>query len=216
MRLYLIRHGETDDNVGRMALGRRDVPLNERGRAQALAIAEALRSRDGIAAVYASPLQRAADTAGPLADALGLSVQPDERFIEMDIGEMDGLSLAAAREKYPDFMLRWLSDEVAEAEMPGGESLAEVQERAWPAVESLRDAHDGVAAVVVTHNFVLLTVLCRALHLPLARFRRLRHDLGALSVLELTAERQSVLTINDRCHLDPEVRSSTFEVRSRT
>lgn len=202
MRLYLLRHGETDDNVGRMALGRRDVPLNERGRAQAFAIAEALRSRDGIAAVYASPLQRAVDTARPLAEALGLDLRTDDRFIEMDIGEMDGLSLTDARERFPDFMRRWLSEEVAEAEMPGGESLADVQGRAWPAIESLRDAHDGAAAVVVTHNFVLLMILCRVLHLPLARFRRLRHDLGALSVLELKGERQSVLTINDRCHLE--------------
>ena len=202
MRLYLIRHGETDDNVGRMALGRRDVPLNDRGRAQARAIAEALRSRDGIAAVYASPLQRAVHTARPLAEALALEVRTDGRFIEMDIGEMDGLALVDARERYPDFMRRWLSEEVAEAEMPGGESLTQVQERAWPAVESLRNAHDGAEAVVVTHNFVLLTVLCRVLHLPLSRFRRLRHDLGALSLLDLTAERQSVLSINDRCHLE--------------
>lgn len=202
MRIYLIRHGETDDNVGRMALGRRDVPLNERGRAQALAVAEAFRSRDGVVAVYASPLQRAVDTAAPLAEVLGVEVRTDGRLIEMDIGEMDGLSLTDARERYPDFMGRWLSDEVADAEMPGGESLGAVQERAWPAIESFRDAHDGEAVVVVTHNFVLLTVLCRALHLPLARFRRLRHDLAALSVLELTPERESVVTINDRCHLE--------------
>jgi probable phosphoglycerate mutase len=202
MRLYLIRHGETDDNIGRMALGRRDVPLNERGRAQALAVAGALRAHDGVAAVYASPLRRAVDTATPLAQALGLDIQPDDRLIEMDIGEMDGLTLVEARERYPDFMRRWLSDEVAGAEMPGGESLAQVQERAWPAIESFRDAHESAAAVVVTHNFVLLTVLCRALHLPLSRFRKLRHDLAALSVLELTAERQAVLTLNDRCHLE--------------
>lgn len=202
MRLYLIRHGETHDNVGRMALGRRDVPLNERGRAQALAIAEAFRSLDGVAAIYASPLQRAADTATPLAQALGLEVQTDDRLIEMDIGEMDGLTLVDARERFPDFMQRWLSDEVADAEMPGGESLALVQERAWRAIESVRDAHDGAAAIVVTHNFVLLTILCRVLQLPLPRFRKLRHDLAALSVLELAAERQSVLTMNDRCHLE--------------
>jgi probable phosphoglycerate mutase len=151
--------------------------------------------------VYASPLQRAVDTARPLADAQGLEVRTDARLIEMDIGEMDGLTLAEARERFPDFMRRWLSDEVAELAMPGGESLAEVQERAWRAIEGIRDAHDGGAAAVVTHNFVLLTLLCRVLGLSLARFRRLRHDLGAISVLELTAERQSVVAINDTCHL---------------
>ena len=56
----------------------------------------------------------------------------------------------------------------------------------------------------VSHNFVILTLLCRVLELPLAHFRRLRHDLAAVSVLELTPERRTVLALNDRCHLRPD------------
>ncbi len=201
MRLYLIRHGETDHNVEQVALGRQDVPLNERGVLQARALAEALRSQSDIVAIYSSPLQRAVATATPLAEALGLTVQIDERLIEMDIGEIEDQTFAQVRERYPDFLRVWQSDELADAVMPGGESLRQVQDRAWAAVEALRERHAEKTVAVVAHNFVILTVLCRVLELPLARFRRLRHDLAAVSVLELTSERRTVLLLNDRCHL---------------
>ena len=201
MRLYLFRHGETEHNAGRLALGRQDVPLNERGRTQAQAIARAYGDNSGIAAVYASPLQRTVATATPLAGALGLAVHTEPALIEMDIGELEELSFDEVRERYPDFVRRWLSDDCADAQMPGGESLRQVQERAWPAIESIRGRHAEETVAVVTHNFVCLTVLCRVLHVPIERFRGFRHDLGALSVLELTPERETVVTLNDRCHL---------------
>ncbi len=202
MRLLLIRHGETAHNAGRLALGRQDVPLNERGRAQAQAIARAYgNGSNNIAAIYASPLQRTLATASPLAQALGLDVQTEPALIEMDIGEIEDKTFADVREQYPDFVRRWLSDECADACMPGGESLRQVQERAWAALDSIRGRHAEETVAAVTHNFVILMTLCRVLHLPIERFRGFRHDLGAVSVLELTAERETVLTLNDRCHL---------------
>ena len=204
MRLLLIRHGETDRNAGRIALGREDVPLNERGRAQAQALAGSLAANrtDGfIAAVYSSPLQRALATAQPLAQALDLEVQTEDGLIEMDVGEAEGRPLSELQERFPDFLRAWRSDQVADVPMPGGESLRQVQERAWGAVESLRERHDNETVAVVSHNFVILTLLCRALDLPLARFRRLKHDLAAVSIVEVAEERQVVLSLNDRCHL---------------
>jgi probable phosphoglycerate mutase len=201
MRLYLFRHGETDHNAGRLALGRQDVPLNERGRSMAQAIARAYGDNSGITAIYASPLQRTVATATPLAQALGLMVQTDPALIEMDIGELEELSFDEVRARYPDFVRRWLSDDCADAQMPGGESARQVQERAWPFIESVRDQHPDSTVAVVTHNFVLLMTLCRVLRLPIERFRGFRHDLGAVSLLDLTPERQTVITMNDRCHL---------------
>ena len=204
MRLLLIRHGETDRNAERIALGREDVPLNERGRAQAQALAAGLAAdrTDGfIAAVYSSPLQRALATAQPLAQALALEVQTEEGLIEMDVGEAEGRALSELQERFPDFLRAWRSDQVADVPMPGGESLRQVQERAWGAVESLRERHDNETVAVVSHNFVILTLLCHALDLPLAHFRRLKHDLAAVSIVEVAKEHQVVLSLNDRCHL---------------
>ena len=79
-----------------------------------------------------------------------------------------------------------------------------LDQRAWTAIEAIRERHAEATVVVVSHNFVILTLLCRVLGLPLANFRRLRHDLAAVSVLELTRERQAILALNDRCHLRAE------------
>jgi len=201
VRLLLFRHGETDHNAGRLALGRQDVPLNDRGRAQAQAIARAYGDGVGIAAIYSSPLQRAVATATPLANALGLAIEADPALIEMDIGEIEDKPLAAVREEYPDFVRRWLSDDCGDACMPVGESLRQVQERALQAVSSLRERHTEDTIAVVTHNFVALTLLCHVLRLPLARFRGIRQDLGAVSIIDFTPERTTIVTLNDTCHL---------------
>ncbi|MCH8919262.1 MAG: histidine phosphatase family protein [Chloroflexi bacterium] len=203
MRLLLIRHGETDHNAERLALGREDVPLNERGQLQARALAEALAgaSFGDITAVYSSPLQRATATASPLAEALELPVQVEAGLIEMEIGEMEGLTFPQVRERYPDFLRDWLSERLADVTMPGGESLRQVQERGWATVEAIRDRHPDETVAAVSHNFVILSLLCQVLGLPLARFRSLRHELAAVSVLELDASRNALVTMNDRCHL---------------
>lgn len=203
MQLLLIRHGETAHNAGRIALGRQDVPLNERGEAGARAIARAYgNGAYDVSTIYSSPLQRARDTAAPLAATLGLDVQVEPDLIEMDIGELEELSFPEVRERYPAFIEGWMSESVGDARMPGGETLAEVQDRSWRTIEAIRDRHPGQTVAVVTHNFVILTVLCRMLHIPLGGFRRVRQDTAAVSLLELTPERNSTIRLNDTCHLD--------------
>jgi broad specificity phosphatase PhoE len=203
MRILLFRHGETDHNAGRVALGRQDVPLNARGLAMAQSIARAYG--DGaheISAIYSSPLGRTVETARPLSEALGLPIVTVDDLIEMDIGELEELSFPDVRERYPDFIEAWLGAECGDAQMPGGECLRDVQERAWGAIESLRERHADETVAVVTHNFVAVTSICRVLHIPLGNFRRVRQDLGALSVLDLSEGRASAVRVNDRCHLE--------------
>lgn len=215
MRLILVRHGETEHNAGGLALGRADVPLNDRGRLQAQAVAGRLAG-EPIAAVYASPLQRAVDTAAPLAQALGLTIEVEPALIEMDVGELDGQDFATLRQRYPEFLKRWLSNDLADAVMPGGESLRQVQDRAWSAIGRLQAQHDGDTVAVVSHNFVVLTLICRAIDLPLSRFRRLRHDLAGISRLEFTPERTLLLALNDTAHLQRDGLSSTSWLPPRT
>ena len=200
MRLLLIRHGETSHTADQIALGREDVPLNGRGFLQAASIGAALRS-EPIAAVYASPLQRATATAAPLAKSLDLTVEIEEGLIEMDVGEVENQTFAELAERFPDFLKEWRSERVADLPMPGGESLRQVQQRAWAALEAIRAKHTDETVATVSHNFVILTVLCRVMGIDLSDFRRVRHDLGAVSVVELDAERAVLVSMNDRCHL---------------
>jgi len=200
MRLLLIRHGETSHNASQIALGREDVPLNERGRLQADAIGAALGG-EPITAIYSSPLQRATATAAPLAKALGLTVEIEDGLIEMDVGDVENQTFPELAKSHPDFLKEWRSDRVADLSMPGGESLRQVQQRAWAALEAIRDRHSDDTLAAVSHNFVILTVLCRVMGMDLSGFRRVRHDLGAVSVVQFDAERTVLLGMNDRCHL---------------
>jgi len=203
MLLILVRHGETESNRERLALGREDVPLNERGRRQAAALTASLAGVPATA-IYASPLRRAVETARPLAEALGLEVQVDDDLIEMAVGDLEGLSPRELSERYGDFLREWFSTQAGNLRMPGGESLQDVQDRAWAAIERLRERHPEETVVVVTHNFTIHAILCRALGLPLASFRCLRHDLAAKAVLELRDDRVIVISLNDTCHLEAE------------
>lgn len=199
MRLTLIRHGETDHNKGRLTLGRFDAPLNEQGRAQAAAVAASFRTAPD--ALYTSPLSRARETALAIGRSTGLAVQEDTALIEMDVGEMEHLTGVELRERYPDFLRRWVSSEVAEARMPGGETLAEVQERAWAAVQSWRAALADGEVVAVSHNFVIGALVCRAIGLPLAEFRRIKHELASRTVLDIGEDGGTLLLLNDQSYL---------------
>ena len=200
MKLTLVRHGETEHNRGGLTLGRADVPLNDRGRAQAEALGASFVEAPP-EAIYTSPLARAAQTAAAISRATGVPVTVEPALIEMDVGEMEHLTGPELRERYPDFLRLWLSSEAGDAKMPGGESLSEVQERAWTAIEAMRDHHPEGAVVAVTHNFVVLTVLCRALGLPLGSFRRLRQVLAAKSVVDVRDGHATLLQLNDVAHL---------------
>jgi broad specificity phosphatase PhoE len=199
MRLILVRHGETDHNKGGVTLGRFDAPLNERGLAQARAVATSFRRPPD--AIFASPLRRALYTAELVGAETGAPVSVEQQLIEMDVGEMEHLSLTELRERYPEFLRAWSSAGAADARMPGGETLGEVQQRAWTAVQRMLEAYRYGEVVAVTHNFVVLTIVCRAIGLPLGDFRRLRQALAAKTVIEFHEHGQTLVQLNDISHL---------------
>ncbi len=201
MRAFIFRHGETDHNRDGMTQGREDNPLNDLGRQQAQAIGKAW-GRHRFGGIYASPLSRATDTAAPLAAAVGLPVVVRDELIEMDVGELGSLTSRQLREQHGPFLELWRGPTVADARMPGGETLREVQERAWRALEELANEEPEVDVAVFTHNFVTLSLICRALNLDLANFRRVRHGLAALSIIDFTGDGPRLESMNDRSHLE--------------
>lgn len=202
MRLLLVRHGQTDSNVEGRSQGRRDVPLNEHGRRQAAALAERLRE-PAPAAVYASPSQRAQDTAAAIAAACGVEVSTDERLAELDQGELDGLTPPEMRERDPEFLRRWMSEDPAELTMPGGESLADAQRRMLGAVRDIVARHADETVVAVSHNLALKALLCELLGVPLATFRGFRIDVASVSAVDVLDDGVFVVAnLNDACHTE--------------
>src|SRR5437588_9399416 len=128
-RLFLVRHGETIANRSFRYIGVSDEPLSEHGSIQAQQLAEAL-SILPIKAVYSSPLQRAYNTAMPIAQRLGLEVQRVDALSECSFGAWEGLTHAeviASGEEHAQHLKTWERD--ATIAPPGGESFAEMQRR---------------------------------------------------------------------------------------
>jgi broad specificity phosphatase PhoE len=199
--LYLIRHGETDDNARGVSQGRRDVPLNARGRAQAAAVAAWFDGRP-LTQVVSSLSSRARDVAAGIAAARGLTSVEDERLVEFDQGELDGLALEDMRERYSNFLEHWRRDDPTDLRMPGGETFGEVQVRVVEACEQIAAANLDGAVAVVSHNFALRAALCHALDVPLSNFRRFRTDLASVSVVTVEpGEWWRVEGLNEQCHL---------------
>ena len=199
MRLILVRHGETEANRLGMIQGVGHAPLNTTGRRQAEAVAHAL-GQDAPFRLYCSPLLRAVQTAEAVSDHCGSVAVQNAGLSEMDVGEFDGLTGPQLRERFPDVMRMW-DVNPAEAVMPGGESLSMVRDRAWRAVSGLADRHGDETVVVVTHNFTIQMILCTALDMPLNGFRKLTVDLGSITRLDITNDRQRQISVNETWHL---------------
>ncbi len=201
MLLYLLRHGETDWNIEQRCQGFSDTPLNATGHRQAEASARYF-SGVKIEAIYSSTLERAYETARIIARYHDASVQATDALRELNQGEFEGLRLTELAEKHGDFLEKWFR-EPADLTLPGGESLREMQARAWAALEEIVGRHPDGNVVVVAHNLCNLSLLCRAMRLELEHFRRIKQDEAAINVIEFGGRwpHPLVLRLNDTCHL---------------
>jgi broad specificity phosphatase PhoE len=200
-RILLIRHGETDWNRIHRFQGRSDLPLNQKGREQARALALALK-HEPIMAIYSSPLVRAIETARFIKMFhFSTPFFEEEALIEMDLGDFDGMEAKRWAAQFRDFRKAW-RENPASVKMPGGESLKDVQTRAIDAIERITKIYPpGSTLLICGHNFVNLTILCHALEISLNRFRDLQQDTAAISVLYKQGYRLWAEVVNDRSHL---------------
>lgn len=175
------------------------MPLSEAGRRQAEAVA-GLLAAEPVAAVYSSPLRRAAETAEVIARPHGLPVRLVSGLRELDQGELEGLSVDEMRETFREFWAAW-SEDPGGVRMPGGETIAELADRTWGAVAEIVREHPGQTVVVVTHGFALLTIVVRALDLDLGYIRRLRTECGGVSRLDFGRRPPALVSFNETAHL---------------
>jgi probable phosphoglycerate mutase len=163
------------------------------GRQQAARLAELLGSTP-LAAVYSSPLERARETAAPLAKALGLRVIPRPGLGELQVGAWQGRSLKALRRSR---LWRTVQGRPSLARFPGGESFAEAQLRIVAELEALRARHRRRPFACVSHADPIKLALAHYLGLPLDLFQRLVIDPASISVLLLDSDGTRVARLND-------------------
>jgi broad specificity phosphatase PhoE len=199
-RIFLLRHGETAWNRERRIMGRRPVPLSERGRAQLLALTPHLAAL-GVTRIFTSPLARARATAELVAGALGgIPIEDDEGLTEVHYGSWEGKTFPDLIGD-PEFQTFWKAP-VTTPVPGGGESLEHVRDRVYAAMARVATASDERPIIVVSHGDPLRVILCGCLGMELAQLRRLRLDNGALSAIELTGDWAEVKFVNMRPDLD--------------
>jgi broad specificity phosphatase PhoE len=180
-RLILLRHGQTLASVGRLYSGRGNPSLTGVGRAQAAGAAGLLASTQ-IDAIVCSPLDRARQTADEVNVGRGLDVRIDDRLIETDFGEWEGLSFARARERDPELHGRWMGDTSVAA--PGGESFDQVHTRVDSVLQRLLAEYPGGTVLVVSHVTPIKTLLRIALDAGPQLLYRLHLDLASVSIAD--------------------------------
>lgn len=192
-RIVLVRHGETDWNREmRIQGGSSDCPLNEKGRQQAESLALRLK-QDRIEAIYSSPLKRALEIAEAIARYHQLEVVVEPSLREIEAGTLEGVTTAELGRRFSQFLVQ---DGVSN-KIPGGESLAGLQERSWGAIQRLSQQHTDGELVVVSHYFAILSIICSVLMLPLVNITRLRLSTGSISVINLDGQAARLELFND-------------------
>lgn len=146
MKLYLIRHGQTDWNVEGRIQGRQDIPLNDTGRAQALLLARGMEKRP-VTAVYTSPQLRALDTARAVAAVHEAPIHSLPQLAEISYGDWEGRTSRDILEKDRELYESWWKHPASVAP-PGGETLKQVDSRCGQAWDIIRRRMGGDTAVV--------------------------------------------------------------------
>lgn len=168
-RLILIRHGQTDWNATGRWQGQADPPLNAAGRAQAAETVGELQDK-GLRALISSDLRRARETADILAVWLGLSVQPEPRLREINLGDWQGLYTDEIERRWPREKQLWHTSPLA-VRPPNGETIEELAARVIAAADAIARQYADQTVGVVAHELPIAVIVTRALGRPLAQLR---------------------------------------------
>jgi len=190
---YLIRHAITDF-VGKAIAGwTPGVCLNDEGRAQAERLAWKLLGR-GITKVYSSPLERALETAGPIAEALGLRVEVRDALGEVRFGDWDGKRLD---ELDRDPRWRLFNQYRSGTRAPGGELMIESQARIVSELECLRARHPAETIAAVCHADIIRAALAYYVGIPIDLYQRIEISPASFSILTLDDSGPRILKLNE-------------------
>jgi broad specificity phosphatase PhoE len=206
IRILLIRHGHTAWNLvagqGQRFRGTVDVPLADEGIVQAQITAQRL-AKTPLAAVYTSPLQRAARTAQIIAEPHGLSAQEEPGLSSMDYGDWAGELHADVIHRWPEVYRQWRENPF-DVQIPGGDRPADLRARAVAALHEILDRHaDGDTVALISHQVVTRTLACVLAGVPDTGWWNFSQDLCNLSVFDYdrTSGEFALVSLNDTCHL---------------
>lgn len=198
MMILLIRHGESEADLLNVHEGRADFELTPRGHAQAEAMAEYVKRHYTVDRIYASPLKRAAQTAGHLSEVLGKPVCFDEDLMEFNNGLLAGMPYEEAARKYPG-----IKDLPIDQAVYGQESMLTFRGRAEKALERIcRECSDQDTAAVVTHGGMIDQLFGAGLKIPVGSAYHFCSGDTGIHVWEIRDEKIRIIQTNLTRHTE--------------
>lgn len=191
--MLLVRHGATPTTGIKLPGRAPGLHLSDQGQREAEAAARRIGALERVAAVYASPIDRARETAVPIAQSLGLALRIERDLAELDVGEWTGISLARARQRR-----EWetIQKHPSGFRFPQGESFMECQTRMTAAIARFVERHRGGTIVAVSHADPIKLFTAHALGTPLDLFQRIVIATGSITVVAWPRDIPGVLTVN--------------------
>jgi broad specificity phosphatase PhoE len=200
-RIYLVRHGRTAMNTEVRFRGRRDVPLDSVGRAEALAVSQSL-GHVGLEAVYSSPLSRAREVAIAIAAVAGLATFDDiDGLVNVDYGSWEGLTKEECAERDPD-AFRLYAEAPDVAVCPDGEALAAAADRIVAALREIGGRHPGQAVAAVTHGVMVRLAVLRTIGSARGDWQ-FELPTGSATVFDVSDTGVRLASVIDRTRPDP-------------
>lgn len=203
IEFLLVRHGESEWNKSSRYTGQQDVPLSALGKQQARQLALRLAD-EPLAAVYASPLRRARETAEIIARQRGWPVRIEQGLAEIHHGLWEGLTTRQVMQEYPSIVERWRS-EPHTVVMPQGESLEDVERRVLGALERIMSAVPKGKVVICSHDAALRVLVVKCLGMGLEDFWKWDFENASLTILhgqeKAGGHTFRLDTLNDTAHL---------------
>ena len=191
--ILMVRHGRTP-TTGKVLPGRAaGLHLADSGKAEAEAVAKRIAEIKGVSAVYASPLERARETAAPIGKILGHKVQIHKGLLECDFGDWTGAQLTSLMKK-PE----WTTVQKAPStfRFPHGESFTEMQQRMVSALDDIRAKHPGGIVVCVSHADPIKAAVAHAMGTHIDLFQRIVISTCSVSAVAYSSSGPVVLTVN--------------------
>lgn len=198
-RIILVRHGQTDYNVQDLYQGSLDIPLNETGLMQADMLAESIKELP-IDVFISSPLERAYVTTEKCAKAKGMEISyTDPRLTEISYGEWEGRTKKEVSKENKELAKKW-KKEPWNTQIPGGETLQQLQERYRAAIDDAVERYPGKTIFIGAHSKGNMALMCSILGIGLDHYLQFKQDNTCINVLEYKKGQWKLVLLNSIAH----------------
>lgn len=206
LKLYFLRHGQTNCSRINAFCGSIDPELTSDGIEMAEAFADAYRTMPWTA-IFSSPMGRTIATAKPLCEAIGMQPELRDGLKEINYGQWEGKTPEAVSRDYHDDYIRWTADP-AWYPPTGGESAVAIAYRALEVIDEIKQRFPTGNVLIVSHKATIRIILCSLLGIDVGRFRfRLGCPVGSVSIVEFGAHGPLLHSLADRTHLSERLRT---------